>query len=251
MDPTPEPLPERLPSDLESLAPTAISFEEIHRQTRIAAALENGGRLRMAFNLLFIEEAAFQRPGGDSSVQQYAESHYKRSHNEALTMIRVAKALRDLPRIRESYAAGFLGWECVELLTQVATAETEAEWLEFCEKKRMSAIRAEVQDAIEKKRKRPRNPGRSLPNSTVVLRFKLKLNEYEVVLKAMNKVSGELAQSLGGVKPRPEQSLIFMSRWMLQTDPVGAAPERKEGEESLFTLPMWCAPSAGRTAVRR
>jgi hypothetical protein len=184
-----------LPSDLASLEPSTISHEEMHRLTRLAAAAANGWRLREAFLLLALQESAFYRVIGCSSVEQYAERHYRLSHRETSEMVRVAKALKDLPNLREAFAAGFLSWGVVRELTRVATAETEAEWLAFAEKKTVRQIRIEVEEALAKKRTRPRKDGRSLPNTTVNVTYKFLRSEHEVILKASEKVSPEIERS--------------------------------------------------------
>ena len=66
--------------------------------------------------------------------------------------------------------------------------------------------------------------------------FKLRRAQYEVVKEGMARVSQEMQLRLGGQKPRPEETLVFMSKRFLETDPEGKFPGREEKDNSIFTI---------------
>ncbi|MGH9360584.1 MAG: HNH endonuclease, partial [Thermoanaerobaculia bacterium] len=232
--------------------PSTFSAEELHRETTLAAALQNGARLRLAHGFLASEETCLHRHLGFSSVEQYAERQFRQDHRLTREMIRVARALKVLPKLRETFLLGRLDWSCVEHLSRVATAETEEEWLAFAARKSVRAIKMEVQNAIEKKRTRPRKDEYGIPDAQVKLTFNLRRSEYEIVNQGMGRVSEEMQLGLGGLKPRPEEVLVFMSQRFLETEPEGKLQGRAEKEEPLFTILYHLCPpcrEARRPAV--
>jgi hypothetical protein len=230
---SPDPIPA---ADLPAFEPSTISAEDLHRQASFARAFENSWRLRLAFILLAFRESRLHHHLGSSSVEAYAEKHFRLDHRSTREMVRVAEALKELPRLREAYLMGQLDWSLVVELIRVAAPETEEEWLAFAEKKPVRAIKLEIENALEKKRKRPRKNGYSLPDATVFLRFKLRRSQSEIVLRGMQKVSEEIARSLNGVKPPPEETLVFMSRYFMETDPAGSPGARVDRDDPLSTI---------------
>jgi len=53
------------------------------------------------------------------------------SRKRACELLRMARALEDLPLIDGAFARGEISWSAVRELTRVAVGETEAEWLEL------------------------------------------------------------------------------------------------------------------------
>jgi hypothetical protein len=68
--------------------------------------------------------------GAFASFREYAERVFGFSARQTEERLRVAEALERLPELNERFASGELGWSQVRELTRVATAETEAQWVE-------------------------------------------------------------------------------------------------------------------------
>jgi len=75
------------------------------------------------------EERAFIELGY-SSVHQYAEVELDLSARQTGDLLRIARALPDLPHLREAFEAGRVGWTKARELVRVATGETDAAWTE-------------------------------------------------------------------------------------------------------------------------
>jgi hypothetical protein len=68
------------------------------------------------------------RRDGATSMTSWLAARYGIAWGTAREWVRVAHALRRLPRIAEAYASGRLSWDQLRPLTRFATAETDVEW---------------------------------------------------------------------------------------------------------------------------
>ena len=107
--------------------------------------------------------------------------------------LRVAEALVGLPAVREALGAGALTYSAVRELTRVATAKTEAAWVDFATGRTVR----EIEDAVS-----GRAPG-DLPDDPPdpaleprVLRLELTPDAYAAFLEARRALSDETGDSL-------------------------------------------------------
>lgn len=170
---------------------------------------------------------------GFSSIIQYAESFFLCKRSQTYEFLAVAEALHDLPLCDNAYQAGGLSWSILRELAKVATNETEAEWLEFVRSHSHNQIIAEIKDAKRKKRNHPRRDSYSLPDLSVQVNFEFSPEEHDIIRKAMEKTADEMGEGVNGQKVEPKDTLLYMARRILETDPAGA---RRERDDSIYTI---------------
>lgn len=100
--------------------------ERIAEFNRISSA----GERCLGFYLLDFQDRGLFRKKGFSSTAQYALIKHQIPKRKTRELIRISRALAELPLIDEAFAKGELSWSAVRELTRVATTETEKEWLD-------------------------------------------------------------------------------------------------------------------------
>jgi hypothetical protein len=68
------------------------------------------------------------RQDGATSMSSWLAARYSLAWGTAREWVRVAQALRRLPRIARTYASGRLSWDQLQPLTKFATSETDEVW---------------------------------------------------------------------------------------------------------------------------
>ena len=189
-----------------SAALPTISPEELHRYLLRAHRLENRVKYRFIEGLRAMDAGRLYLKLGYSSTRQYAEKHFGWERSRVYEALRVAGCLEKLPLTKEAFMEGF-PYSRVEEITRVATAETEAEWIDFARKTSMRKLRVEVQDARDKNRKHPRSGSFGLPAVRMRLPFDFSPEEYDLLEKALRKISKELlAGSIGRTRSTPSST---------------------------------------------
>jgi hypothetical protein len=187
---------------------------------------------------------------GFSSIAGYSEHYFGLSRSRTFEYLRVEAALASLPLLEAAFSQARLSWSALREITRVASAESEEEWLRFADEHTFAELRAEVKDALEKKRARPRRGSYGLPNMTVELRFELAPDEHELVSKALGKLASELGSSLGGEDPVDRKAaLLFLAERVLGSDVEGALGERVERKGSPYTILFHQCPDCRRSAL--
>ncbi len=100
--------------------------KRIAKFNRIASA----GERCLGFYLLDFQIRGLFRKKGFSSTAQYALMKHQIPKRKTRELIRISRALEELPLIDAAFEEGRLSWSAVRELTRVATAETEREWLD-------------------------------------------------------------------------------------------------------------------------
>jgi hypothetical protein len=221
-----------------------MSPEGIHRYMLKAHRL--GGRVKHKFilGLRAIEIGEIWNELGAKSTHAYADEHFGWDRSMVYDALRVLECFEYLPLTKAAYIGG-LAYSRVEEITQVASPETEAEWIDFARKNTMKRLRLEVRDAREKKRKRPRPGTYGLPGVKMKLPFTLSPEDYALVEKALKKIAKELSGRLPGPPGKkggmpgeigPKEALLFLAKRVLETDPATALEGRVEREDSIYTI---------------
>jgi hypothetical protein len=116
-----------------------------HWLRRLAAQKARGrtvlGRLAAALLRLGVQPLGFAR------LDDYARERLGMSGRELQSLASVVTRLGRLPRIQAAFRDGALSWAQVRLLVRVATAETEAEWLQRARGRTTRALEAFVRPA--------------------------------------------------------------------------------------------------------
>ena len=150
-----------------------VSAEELHRTLLKAHALGNQSRRRFIDALRAMAEAKLYLTFGFSSIAGYSERFFSLSRSQTYELLRVGDVLSHLPLLDAAFGEGTLTWTLVREISRVATAETEEEWLKFHGKHTVAELHAEIRDAAQEKRRRPRHDSYGLPALTVDVSFVL------------------------------------------------------------------------------
>ncbi|MBI4606993.1 MAG: hypothetical protein HY721_33945, partial [Planctomycetes bacterium] len=207
--------------------PPSISAGELHRICLRTFRLGNSARLKFLRALHALSQGGLYRLLGYSSIQQYAEKHFGYERSEVYEHLRVARGLDALPLSEQAFEAGRLSWSSLKELTRVATGETEAEWIAFAEGEGLRRLKLEVQDALEKRRSRPRKGRWGLPGVPVTVSFTLKPEEHELLRKALRRSAEELRGALGGEEVKPHEALLYLARRALEGSAAGGGAGRQ------------------------
>ena len=230
-------------------SPTPISAEELHRFLLTAHKIQARARRRFLEGLLRMEESRLYTLMGSPDIYEYSRRHFQLERTATFEALRAARALGSLPLTLEALDSGKIAYSRVLEVTKVATPQTEAAWIEVAQKKSLSFLRSEVQDAREKGRDHPRKNGHGLPALKVKLVFELGPEEHAVTDRALEKVRRELSASLGGKPVDARSALLFIMERVLETEAGPTPPGRREGEEPVYTVLYHRCPDCRRSHV--
>jgi hypothetical protein len=113
---------------MEVAAPTPHE-KFVERLDRATAAISDASAEALRSVAECDDRRLWQRDGA-TSMTSWLAARYGLAWGTAREWVRVAHALRRLPRIAEAYSSGRLSWDQLRPLTRFATAETDAEWAE-------------------------------------------------------------------------------------------------------------------------
>jgi 5-methylcytosine-specific restriction endonuclease McrA len=124
-----------------------------HVDASLRQALNACDRARECAVLWFaeVQRRALYRELGHASLQLYATQALGFSDNRYWQFKRLADDLERLPALHEAVATGELGWTKAQQVARVATAETQAAWVERARTSSRRVLEAEVKAA----RRRP------------------------------------------------------------------------------------------------
>ncbi|MGH9361552.1 MAG: HNH endonuclease, partial [Thermoanaerobaculia bacterium] len=207
-------------------------------------------RRALAFYLLEIHERREYKALGYASTFQYAEGVLGISAREARDLLRVARALEELPELNGAFAAGEIGWSKLREISLVAVGETELEWLEVA---RTRTCR-EVELAVKRVRRGQKPPGDDLGTPRVTFRIQYDL---PAALNALWETALEKLLGEAGEGATPLDALKRMAEMAIGTDPEGPVPGRKERREPVYRVvyhvgsdgKAWCEGEEGRVPI--
>jgi len=103
---------------------------------------EQAVRLEVLSEIACLDTAEGWREDGAISMADWLVGRYTLSIGTAREWVRVAHALGDLPRIRETYAQGRLSWDQLRALIKVAAPTDEAGWAERAPQMTVAELKA-------------------------------------------------------------------------------------------------------------
>ena len=109
---------------------SGLPIDEIEARLSAAATSHHLEERNIAYWLFEIEERSLHKERGFSSIGDYAMELIGIKPRKAQYLVFIASRLEKLPLIREAFDSGELSWTKAREITGVATAETEAEWLD-------------------------------------------------------------------------------------------------------------------------
>jgi hypothetical protein len=144
---------------------------------------------------------------GYGSFAEYVERLFGYDARSAKEKLRVAEALEQLPDLRRALSEGALSWSAARELTRVATAETEAQWLEAARGKTLREVERQVSG--RRPGDRPRDAARDQALRHV-LRFEVGAETLGAVREAMVKLRRDSGSALDD-----DAALLLMARHVL------------------------------------
>jgi hypothetical protein len=230
-----------VPSELQELADLPLAA--IEREIETLAADINAAMCRW---LLLVAE--FDRRGGHEAFGQTCSATWLAwrcsvSPRAAREQVRVARALRELPRIRGAFAAGRLSYSKVRALTRVAEPEMEQELVELALEATAAQLerllrgyrRAVADDADARQQERRHLSAQWDEDGSLTIRGSLPAEEGALFLKALEAAReaaaatavGEAPDQVSGERERPRitraDALVAMAESALAGG-VGACP---------------------------
>lgn len=124
---------------------------------------------------------------GFASTVQFALIRMKIPPKKTRELLRISRALEDLPQINEAFALGRLCWSAVRELTRVAVRETEKEWLDLALASSLRQIERAVSGTVHGER--PPRDQYGLSKTLIKVIAELPVEDYAVWQAAFDKLS--------------------------------------------------------------
>ncbi len=188
---------ESVPQLSERVVVTGVDPFGLHEQLLLCHQTECEARLKFVMGLTAMYESESYLALGESSIVQYARKHFHLEKSTVYEYIEVGTALAHLPRCLAAFEAGEIQWSALRLIARVAKPGTEDEWLELAGKVSLQHLEAEVKDAAQKGRDRPRSDSHGLPNLWLRFCLDLSVEEHERMKLAFQRLAEEMAERLG------------------------------------------------------
>ncbi len=176
-----------------SLTKSALDAHALHDQIVVCVLNCNRGRLELLDSIRQMDESRLYVELGCSSIEHYLQKKLGFKKSSAWSHKSVARALPELPRLRETFANAKMTWSTLREVTSVATARTEQAWIDCLAKHGADAVDREVKAARGDGRDAPRDGEYSLPAHLVKLTFALTADQYEAIIEKL-----KIAQSRHG-----------------------------------------------------
>jgi hypothetical protein len=219
--------------------------DHLHRTALASFRLGNRGRLSLCEVLRTLYDSRQFLELGYPSIAAYARQYFRFGRSETYEAIRVARAFEGLPKCLSAFRDGKIDWTAVKEITRIATAATEDAWLQHASRRTNAEVRAEVQDAIDKGRDRPRDDRYGLPNLAVRLVLKFSRSEQERVRKGLATLVPGISKGLGGREVNLEEVILFVADRLLAGDSLQSKDPMLDDGAVRMTAPE------GEGAVRR
>ena len=196
--------------------------EQVDARLRQAHRSRRTAERALAFYLKEVNDRRLYEAFGYASIRHYARDAAELTNRQTRELLRVAEALETLPLLSKAYASASLPWSSVREICRVATAPTEAQWIEEASRLSCRAVerlvaRACFGDLPAKARERRAGEGVGVESVPLILRVRPEIKAaFEEALRAALKASG--GESL-------EEALVYVTERTLE------AIETEEGEE--------------------
>ena len=136
----------------KGLPPNTV-VDRIRSSNRSSGASERN----LGFYLLDFDERRLYLDFGCSSTAAFAGNKIHLHPRKTRELLRIARALEELPLIDRAFDEERIFWSAVREITRVATRETEREWLALAQKSSLRAVETAVSRAGQGERP-PREP---------------------------------------------------------------------------------------------
>ncbi len=135
-----------------------LAPREANRRICEATRAQDVGTRVVAFYLLDLAETGGHQELGFANVVQYAYTRFGIQPSTTREYLATARALDQLPLIDKALGSGRLDWSKARLLARIATAQTEATWIEWAVAHTVRELEAQVR--LRRAGERPTDPAR-------------------------------------------------------------------------------------------
>jgi 5-methylcytosine-specific restriction endonuclease McrA len=198
---------------------------QLHRQLKRIVKARGALDAQEAAALREADALRLWRHYGYSSLLEYMEMEMGYTPRMALERLRVAKAIEELPVIAQKMEQGDLSFSAARELTRVATAETEAEWIEAADDKNARQVEELVSG---------HQPGDkpSDPVDPKLRKARLRYDDIEQETKAMLREAKQILERELGDRLSDDAFLRTFARMVIDG---AASPERTRAPYQIAT----------------
>ncbi|HET9991952.1 MAG TPA: DUF222 domain-containing protein [Kofleriaceae bacterium] len=167
------------------------SWQDIDRELRELALRQRALDAEEAILLCAVVRREIWRQLGKASLLEYLEEVLGYGPKAAKERVRVAMALDELPMLHAALASGEQSYSAIKELTRVATAKTQAEWIDAARRKNVR----QIEDLVAGRRRG------DLPTDPPVPDLKPQIVRFEITtatLARLRQVQQVLADECGG-----------------------------------------------------
>ncbi len=168
-----------------SLSKSALDAHALHDQIVVCVLNCNRGRLELLDSIRQMDESRLYVELGCSSIEHYLQKKLGFKKSSGWSHKSVARALPELPRLREAFGNAKMTWSTLREVASVASSRTEQLWIDCLEKNGADAVDREVKAAKGDGRDAPSDGEYSLPAHLVKLTFALTADQYEAIMEKL------------------------------------------------------------------
>jgi hypothetical protein len=201
----------QVPGEGARVAPWVVAHEGVLKVARERARLEG----REGTSLLLAYRERVHRHLGYGAFAEYTDRHLGYCHRTTADKLRTAEVLEQLPELARAQQEGRLHASAVRELARVATADTEAAWIDAAR-----GLRVREVEKLVSGRARGDHPS-SAPRPELqkhVLRFEVSAETLAAFRDAMQRIN-----QLCGEKLDDDSALLLLARGALRPAPASVS----------------------------
>ena len=188
--------------------------------------LSNTSDRSLGFYLLDFQTRGLFRKKGFSSATQYALIRHQIPKRKTRELLRISRALEELPLIDVAFSEGRLSWSAVRELTRVATADTDKDWLDAALENSLTQIERLVSCATPGERP-PKDPY-GLTKTRIKVIGKFELDDLAVVQAAF-----DLESAARGEELDTSAAILSLAKYRLEQ---GSADNKKRPGDRVYQV---------------
>ena len=160
---------------------------QLHRQLTAAVLAERQAIREVALCLAEMDRTRGFRELGYAGLAEYGERAFGFGSGKARQLARLGRKLPELPALDRALATGVIGWTKARTVAQVATPETEDQWLAVA----LAQSSRELEDLAWRAHEGlpPGDPREEVePPRYIHARFLMEMDHFELLMKALTRI---------------------------------------------------------------
>jgi hypothetical protein len=195
--------------------------EKLEKRIAKFIRISSAGDRCLGFYLLDFNARGLFRKRGFSSTAQYALIEHRIPKRKTRELLRISRALEELPLIDEAFSKGRLSWSAVRELTRIATPETEREWLGTA----LESSLTEIERLVSRVKKGERPP--KDPYGLAKTKIKV-IGEFELDDLALVQAAIDLESQARGASLDASTAILSLAKYRLEHASEEGKEERKK-----------------------